>query len=154
VRKALAEAPAGDADAASARDRLRLASGVLLWQLAQQQTDRAWDAAKEMRRIDAEIAEAERRSAELAEAQRDEPARFDRFAERIAALRPRLARLIPQVTRLAREQQNAVQDIAVAALERQQDRLAVYSTQARFSIAQLYDRAYVKKEASHATARP
>jgi hypothetical protein len=61
--------------------------------------------------------------------------------------------MIPRVTALAREQQVALQDIAVAELTRQKERLAIYSTQARFAVAQLYDRATVKKEGEHASAK-
>jgi hypothetical protein len=43
-----------------------------------------------------------------------------------------------------------VQEIAVAELTRQKERLAIYATQARFAVAQLYDRANIKKDADHA----
>ena len=95
-----------------------------------------------------------RRDAALAAAQKEEPARFDRFGQRIAAIRPLLDVMIPRVASLSREQQRAVQDIAVAQLTRQQERLAEYTTQARFAVAQLYDRAYAHKEPERAPARP
>jgi hypothetical protein len=143
-----------EAELAPARERLRLASGALTWQLGAAQTDRLWQAKKDLQAIDAQIAEAERRYADLAQAQRDEPARFDAFAARIAALRPRLDVMIPRVAQLTQEQQDAVQGIAVAELQRQQERLGVYTTQARFAVAQLVDRAYVRQETDHAAARP
>jgi hypothetical protein len=62
--------------------------------------------------------------------------------------------MIPRVASLGLEQQRAVQDIAVAQLTRQQERLAEYTTQARFAVAQLYDRAYANKEPERAPARP
>jgi hypothetical protein len=40
-----------------------------------------------------------------------------------------------------------VQGIAVAALTQQQERLAQYQTQARFALAQLYDRANLSASA-------
>jgi hypothetical protein len=48
--------------------------------------------------------------------------------------------LIPRVAALTQEQQLVVQDIAIAELTRQQERLAAYTIQARFAVAQLYDR--------------
>jgi hypothetical protein len=45
------------------------------------------------------------------------------------------------VAALSKEQQEALQELAVAELTRQKERLAAYSTQARFAVAQLYDRA-------------
>ncbi|HUP06395.1 MAG TPA: hypothetical protein VMU47_04550, partial [Caldimonas sp.] len=153
VRREIAKG-GDEADLAPARERLRLASGALTWQLGAAQTDRIWQAKKDLQAIDTQIAEAERRYAALAEAQRDEPARFDAFAARIAALRPRLDVMIPRVAQLTQEQQEAVQGIAVAELQRQQERLGVYATQARFAVAQLVDRAYVRQETDHAAARP
>ncbi|HMC15683.1 MAG TPA: hypothetical protein VKI18_08635 [Albitalea sp.] len=139
-----------DPDFAAARQRARLAAGVLTWQLAQAHPARVWDAQKGLRIADAQLAEARRRDAALLQAQRDEPARFEAFAKRIEALDPRIKALIPHVTALSQEQQNAVQDIAVAELTRQKERLAVYATQARFAVAQLYDRANQVRGAEHA----
>jgi len=92
----------------------------------------------------------------LAAAQKEEPVRFDTFGKRIAALTPLLDVMIPRVAALGREQQRAVQDIAIAELTRQQERLADYTTQARFAVAQLYDRAYAtnNKEPERAPAKP
>ena len=122
------------------RERLRLAAGALTWQLAQDQGARAWQAKKQLAIINQQFAQARQRDAALAQAQRDEPARFDVFGKRIAALAPLLNAVIPRVAALSKEQQGEVQEIAVAELTRQKERLAVYATQARFAVAQLYDR--------------
>lgn len=147
-----------DTDLESARERVRLASGALTWQLAQDFPDRLWAAQKALAEISAQLDQAQRRDAELAVAQRDEPARFEAFAKRITALTPLLQTMIARVAALRQEQQIALQDIAVAELTREKERLEGYSTQARFSVAQLYDRANDqvqdhpdgKPEASHA----
>ena len=143
--------PSVEADAA--RERLRLASGVLTWNVAHDYSDRVWEAKKDLTTIDATIAEAQQRDAALALAQREEPARFERFGKRITALTPQLDVLSPKVASLTREQQAVVQEIAVAQLTQQKERLAIYATQARFAVAQLYDRANIKKDADHAAAR-
>ena len=49
--------------------------------------------------------------------------------------------LVPRIAGLKGEQQTALQEYAVAELVRQKERLAEYTTQARFAVAQLYDRA-------------
>ncbi len=144
----LDKAPASP-ETTAARERLRLAAGALTWQLGHDFSDRVWDAKKDLTTIDTQIADAQRRDAALAQAQRDEPARFDTFGKRIAAIDPRLQQVLPQVAALSREQQGVVQEIAVAELMRQKERLAIYATQARFAVAQLYDRANIKKEADH-----
>ena len=47
---------------------------------------------------------------------------------------------------LTREQQRAAEQVAEAALVNQKERLVAYTTQARFEIAQLMDRATVAKK--------
>jgi hypothetical protein len=140
VREAL-KAGGDEAVLAPLRERVRLAAGVLGWQLAQDFPARLWEAKKELVNVDVQLADARQRDAALAEAQREEPARIERFATRIAAIDPLLQRMIPRVAALSREQQGVVQDIAVAELVQQKERLAAYATQARFAVAQLYDRA-------------
>ncbi len=140
--KALGDTP----EATAARERQRLVAGALTWQLTQSYPARLYEANRALQTLDAGISEAKTREAALVQAQRDEPARFDRFAERIAELDKRIQALIPLVAALGKEQQEALQELAVAELTRQKDRLAAYSTQARFAVAQLYDRANKSKE--------
>ena len=54
--------------------------------------------------------------------------------------------MIPRVASLGREQRQEAQDIAAAELAGQQERITGYTTQARFALAQLYDRAYGKQD--------
>jgi hypothetical protein len=149
-------APNADREVAALKERVRLAGGLLAWRLAKAQTDRVWALQKDLVRIDAELDGVKRRDAALAAAQKEEPVRFDQFGKRIAALTPLLDVMIPRVASLGREQQKAVQDIAIAELTRRQERLAEYTTQARFAVAQLYDRAYANanKEPERGTAKP
>lgn len=138
VRKALAAQP--DAEAA---ERLRRVQGALSFELAREYPVRAWDAKKALRDTDRALAEAGERQAALKQAQVDEPARFERFAQRIAELSARLAAEAPRVAALGQAQQAALQDLAIAELQGQKERLDVYAAQARLAIAQLHDRAQV-----------
>ena len=150
--RATAALPSAEVDAPSVQERLRRASGALTWQMAQQYPARLWDATKAVTVIQTQLAEAAQHDAALVQAQRDEPARFERFAVRIKELDARIQALIPRVAGLSRDQEQAVQGLAVAELERQKERLAVYATQARFAVAQIYDRASGStKEADRAT---
>ncbi|AKJ29232.1 tetratricopeptide repeat protein [Caldimonas brevitalea] len=151
--KAGLEHAGADPELDSARERYRLAAGVLNWQLAQEFPVRLWAAKKAYQGVAAELAEAERRTEALAQAQRDEPARFERYAERIPELSRRLDALLPRVASLSGEQQRVVEDLAAAALVRQKERLAVYTTQARFAVAQLYDHAQLKQEEGNDAAQ-
>ncbi|MCW7538584.1 hypothetical protein OOT46_12100 [Aquabacterium sp. A7-Y] len=151
VRDAL-ERAGSDPELDPARERYRLAAGVLNWQLAQDFPVRLWEAKKAFGSLGGELAEARRRGAALEQAQRDEPARFDRFGARIPELGQRIAALMPRVVALRGEQQQVVEALAAAELLRQKERLAVYTTQARFAVAQLYDHAKLKQEESHDAA--
>ncbi|UCH17379.1 MAG: hypothetical protein JSW36_17155, partial [Burkholderiales bacterium] len=133
-------------EASDARERLRRAEGALTWRMTDEFPARLWEAKKSMRTIDERLAEAAGREAALAQAQRDEPTRLAGFDGRIATLDARLKAMIPRVAALADDQRIAEQNNAVAALERQKERLATYVTQARFAVAQLYDRAQLAKK--------
>lgn len=145
VQATLAAAPAGDAGDAL-RERARRVSSALAWQLAQAVPERRWAATKALRGIDAALVSVAARDAALQAAQRDEPVRFEATTQRIAELRARIASLLPQVATLRQEQQRAVQALAVQALREQQARLGEYTTQARFALAQLQDRATLARQ--------
>ena len=151
--QAILQQGGSDPEIAAVRDRVRLIAGALTWQLTQAYPGRLWDTKKALARTDTELAEARRRDEALAQAQRDEPARFEKFAARIAELDQRIRALIPRVAALSREQQGHVQDLAVAELTHQKERLAVYATQARFAVAQLYDRATLSRNSDDAPKR-
>jgi hypothetical protein len=142
--------PDADPALAEAHDRLRRVAGALAWQLAHEFPARAWDAKKGQAATEAGLAEVRTHDAELVKAQQDEPARFEEFARRIAALEQRLDALMPRVEALTQAQQDALNDIAVAGLMQQKERLARYTAQARFAVAQLYDRATEPTEGDHA----
>jgi hypothetical protein len=137
-----------------AAERLRRVVGALQWQLTQDFTARAWEATKGLRATDAALLRANELDAALTQAQQDEPARHARFAQRIAALGARIAALRPGVATAAREVQGQLQDIAVAELQGQQERLGIYAAQARLAIAQIHDRAQFARRDEAAAALP
>ena len=127
------------------RERYRRVAGALTWRLTQEFPDHLWQAKKRLRELDEELGQARDRDTALAQAQREEPAHFQQFAARIAQLDWRIRSLQPHVAELVRDQQQYIQELAVAELQRQKDRLANYATQARFAVARIYDRANVGK---------
>jgi hypothetical protein len=159
VQAALAAGPvstegADHADHVELAERARLASGVLQWNLAQAYPVRQWQAQSALQSVQGALEQAERLEAQLQAAQRDEPARFAALDQRLVALNAQLPGQLARVDALAQDQQQALRDLAVADLQRQQQNIAQYSAQARFALAQLYDRASVgadaNKEADHA----
>ena len=147
--QAALKAPNAEPEIAAMAERVRLAAGLLAWDLAEAYPARRWANQKALAEIDQQLGQAGAREAALAQAQREEPLRFERFAARIDALAKQLDTALPRVTALTREQQDAAQQIAEAALVDQKQRLVAYTTQARFEIAQLMDRATVAKSDAH-----
>ena len=135
---------------ADTTERLRRAQGALTWQLTQEFSDRSWVARKALRDTDLALAAARTRDAALVQAQQDEPARHERFGARIAELGARLQALQPRVLALNAESQTQLQDIAVAELEGQKQRLDLYAAQARLAIAQILDRAQLAQRSDKA----
>ncbi len=141
---------AADPTLSEAAEQLRRVAGALTWQLSQDFPTRLWEAKKALTAADSGLAEAREREASLSRAQVEEPERFNAFDKRIADLAARIRALIPRVAALRGEQQIHVQELAVAEMVRQKERLGDYVTQARFAVAQLHDRAHLAQEAEHA----
>ena len=75
---------------------------------------------------------------------------FDAYAARIDGLRQRVRAQLPRVGELIGMQRQVVQEMAITELRQQKQRLVGYSNQARFAVAQIYDRAGTNKEPSNA----
>jgi hypothetical protein len=140
-----AQAP-GETERDELRARLRRAEGALGWELGQEFPVRLWDTKKDFKQLAVELAQAHEHEKQLLQAQLDEPRRFEAFAARIEALRARVLALEPRLGGLIAEQRVAVQELAVAELEQQKQELAEYGSQARFAVAQIYDRAATRSE--------
>ena len=135
-----------------AAERLRRAAGALEWQLTQSFSERTWEARKALRDTDQALGQARERNLALQRAQQQEPAHHAHFAERIALLGGRLVAMRPIVTTVAQQVQAELQDIAVAELQAQQERLGIYAAQARLAIAQIYDQAQFARRTDAAPA--
>ncbi len=142
----------GDPEFSAAQRRLRLARGALLWQLAKELPQRSWEVRKNMTEIGTQLERATQLEAELQKAVQDEPVRFDQLAQRIATIAHTIDTTLPRIAQLTNAEQQAVQDIAVAELSHEKALLSQYSGQARFALAQLYDRGSddFRQEAFHA----
>ena len=144
AKQTLAQAP----DAA-AREKYRLLSGLMAWDLSARYSERLWGAKKTLQEIDQVLAQAEQSRSGLARAQTEAPRGFEAFAARIEALRGNIERLRPAVAAAARAQERHLGELAIAELGRQRERIDAYVIQARFAGAQIYDRAVQAEEASH-----
>jgi len=140
VESALAARP-DDPSLADARDKVRLARGVVAWRLEAAQKERAWRTRRELRELDVELFAARTRHRSVKEAMSAVPVRNDEFAARIEAVRPRIDTLVLRVASVRERQGRYLAELAVRELESQQARLAEYAVQARYALAAIYDRA-------------
>ena len=129
------------AEREAAREKYRLLRGLLTWDQSAQYSARLRDENKALLEAGRLISEAEARRDELLRAQAQAPATFDEFERRIGELRARLGRAQADVREAERAQEDYLAELAVAQLARQRDQMTAYIAQARFAVAQIYDRA-------------
>jgi hypothetical protein len=132
---------ADPAERDAARDKYRMLRGLLTWDLSAQYSTRLRNDDKALQEAGRLISEAEARREELQQAQAQEPARFEEFDRRIEALRARVNRAQAGVAAAARVQEDYLAELAAAQLARQRDQMVSNIAQARFAVAQIYDRA-------------
>ncbi len=124
-----------------ARDKARLARGVLNWRLQSDGRERAWRTGRGLRELDAQLFDTRTRYRAVTEAMAAVPERNEEFTARIASLQPRLGDLVQRVAAARLRQGEYLASLAVGELEAQKARLAEYSVQAGYALAALYDRA-------------
>ncbi len=132
---------AGDASFDDAREKARLARGVVTWNLDAAWKVRAWQAQRAMRELDAVVYDARTRQAAAVKARQGTPERAAALALRVDAVAPRVSNLTLRVEAAKAAQGRRLADIAIHELEDQRNRLDEYSVQARYAIATIYDRA-------------
>ncbi len=132
---------AGDPDYDDAREKARLARGVLMWQLDDAWKVRSWQADRAMRELDAAVYDARTRQTASSRARQGAPERNAALGVRVSAVAPRVASLATRVEAAKAAQARFIADIAVGELLAQRRRLDEYSVQARYAIATIYDRA-------------
>jgi tetratricopeptide (TPR) repeat protein len=128
--------PRGDA-----REKARLARGVLLWKLDAAWRVRSWQTSRSLRDLNAAIYDARTRESASGRAREGAPERNAALGVRVGTLAPRVDALLARVAEAKDAQGRRLADIAVSELEEQRRRLDEYSIQARYALATIYDRA-------------
>ena len=126
-------------EAEEMRDKIRLLKGVLQWQLERDFKDRLWRARKNLRQAGEALVATKRSRRQIDESMRTEPGRFAEFSDRVYSLAPRIEDMQLQVEEALRKQRGFLQSIAVGELQAQKQRLDIYTVQARFALAAIYD---------------
>lgn len=126
-------------EAAEVRDKVALLKGVLQWDLERDFNDRQWAIRRELQEVGEGLVQTQRSYREIDEAVREQTLRFADLGERVYGLAPRVEGMKMQVEDTMSRQRAFLQSIAVGELQAQKDRLDIYTIQARFALAAIYD---------------
>jgi len=153
LEDALVTAPHDDKNDAL-RERLRLVKGVLFYQLNDAFKAREWQERRTLKELDLALHEAQSRWILVDRARSSVPTNTGEFATRLADLKTRIAQLQARLASAEKAQQGYLQQIAVAELSQQKERLDTYEVQARFALATMYDKAASGEPPKPAGAAP
>jgi len=128
-------------DISAAQDKYRLLQGLLFWDVSSDYVPRLWQARKDLKSLDQNLAETQARREALMRAQLDAPSSCANFPARLVPLRGRITQLQSRVQAMSSAHGHFLEELAVAELAAQKERLAAYLAQARFAVAQMYDEA-------------
>jgi hypothetical protein len=147
----LQQAPALKADLPEARevqDKIDLLKGVLQWQLERDFRERLWRLRRDLQQTGEALVETQRAWRQIDDTMRNEPQRFAALGDRVYGLAPGIESMKMRVEDALFRQRAFLRDIAVGELQAQKQRLDVYTIQARFALAAIYDIAATVGEAS------
>ena len=126
-------------EAIEVRDKVQLLKGVLQWQLERDFNDRLLSIRRDLKQSGEELVKTRRLRRQIDDSMRKEPLLFDQFSRRVDALGPRIAGVNLRVGDAMADQRAFLQSIAVGELQAQKQRLDIYTVQARFALAAIYD---------------
>jgi hypothetical protein len=130
-----------DPDLAEMREKHRLMMGVMYWRLSESFKARVWNERRSVKELEADIKETQNRAVQVVQARQAVPANSGEFAKRVAAVRARMDRLQQRLAAVSEQQNRYLQAIAIHELEDQKERIGTYQIQARYALADIYDRA-------------
>ena len=130
-----------DENTAAMREKLLLIKGALYWDLREAYPERLYQQRRELKSLDALLADSQTLWLRVEEARRSAPTTTGDFAQRVADLQARLQGLRARLDAAAVAQEKLLAGIATDELSAQRQRIADYEVQARFALATIYDRA-------------
>jgi hypothetical protein len=135
-------------EADEVRDKIELLKGVLQWDLERDFSDRLWRIRRNLRQSGEALVATQRSRRQIDETMRLEPLKFEELSDRVYGLGPRIESTKMQLEDALSKQRAFLQSIAVGELQAQKQRLDVYTVQARFALAAIYDIAATVGDAS------
>ena len=135
-------------EADEVNDKIALLKGVLQWKLEGDFSSRLWRIRRDLRQTGEALVETQRARRQIDETMHNEPLRFAELSDRVYGLSPRIDGMKLRVGDAMADQRAFLQSIAVGELQAQKQRLDIYTVQARFALAAIYDLAATEGGAS------
>ena len=135
-------------EAEEVRDKIQLLKGVLQWDLERDFSDRLWRIRRNLRQSGEALVATQRSRRQIDETMRLEPLKFEELSDRVYGLGPRIEGTKMRLEDALSKQRVFLQSIAVGELQAQKQRLDIYTVQARFALAAIYDIAATVGDAS------
>jgi len=135
-------------EAQEVRDKVLLLKGVLQWELERDFKDRLWRIRRDVRKTGEALVETQRARRQIDDTMRNEPVKFQELSSRVYGLGPRIDGMKLRVGGAMSEQRTFLQTVALGELQAQKQRLDIYTVQARFALAAIYDLAATVGDAS------
>jgi len=126
-------------EAEEVRDKIQLLKGVLQWDLQREFGDRLWRIRRNLRQSGEALVATQRSRRQIDETMRLEPLKFEELNDRVYGLGPRIEGTKMRLEDALSKQRAFLQSIAVGELQAQKQRLDIYTVQARFALAAIYD---------------
>jgi chromosome segregation ATPase len=123
---------------------------VLYWRLDANFKARGYEERRSLRELDAALEELQNRWVRVQQARATVPNDTGDFAARIASLAARIQAMRERLAQASQQQNQYLEGVAESELRAQKERLDAYALQARFALADIYDRA--SDQGSGATA--
>ena len=128
-------------EAAALRERVRHLQGVLTWNLYTQYPERLTEAYKHLDELNADVKAMRERYDAFVRARQAAVHGYVGYDQTIGRLRNRVHDALEQVNTLLSRQGHLIETVAISELQVRAERLEAYQTQARYAVADSYDRA-------------
>ena len=125
---------------ADQQDMFRLLSGLLQYEMATDYPVRLWKARKQLTQLDRALLETQNRVSDLDRITERTAASFDRFEGIIEGQSDRIQGLWGKVSRILKQQEQLINQLAIAEIHKQQLHIAQLRLNAHFELAKLYDK--------------
>ena len=134
--------PAGnDPQTAALKERIQRLNGVLIWTLQTEYPDRLTQAHRHLRELNDDVAVLKARYDAFVRTRQAAVHSYLGYDVPISRLRTRVAEALGRVTALIARQGQLIETVSIDELKARGKRLEIYQTQARYAVADSYDRA-------------